>query len=323
MSIGSFDDQYKDCDPGMEAKLKSPLDTDFANEEEYAKIWRDATSRWNELSYFVTSSLEPEYGIAVVAYTDDRSLCRDFNRAVEEAGRSGKAPFAFRSFHFLLTRALQILKDYQRKCYTTIRKVRGITFTIADYGKLVRFGRFTSSSLSASGGIEIATATLFIIETCFGVLIQEFSYRKDQKEVLIPPYETFRVTKVQTDEYTTFIHLSSHGRLSTYNCGVENGNSRGIAGGRGKGGQKHVSLHLLPALQILSLYLNTRWESLSHLLGELQPASQVGPLRKPPGRTRVLVSVTKPSRAAAEASCLGSDTPTAPSRHLVSGEQPN
>ncbi|KAJ6651628.1 hypothetical protein lerEdw1_020775 [Lerista edwardsae] len=263
MFFGSLDDQYEDCDPGMLAKLKSPLDTDFASRGDYAEVWIDATSRWNRLPSSVTSSLKPEYGTAVIAYSDgSSSLYSDFNRAVREAGQSGKAPFPFGSFHFLLTKAVQDLKNSQRRCYKTYRGVDGIRFTIADYSKPVRFGQFTSSSLSQNVARGFGTDTFFTIKTCHGVNIKVFSYYGEEEEVLIPPYEKFRVTKLQELGGTTFIHLHSRGRLSTYNCGVENGNSRGIAGSRGKGGQKQVSLHLLPAFQILSLYLNPCWESL-------------------------------------------------------------
>uniref|UniRef100_A0A670JEJ7 NAD(P)(+)--arginine ADP-ribosyltransferase n=1 Tax=Podarcis muralis TaxID=64176 RepID=A0A670JEJ7_PODMU len=133
------------------------------------------------------------------------------------------------TFHFLLTRALQDLRTSKTPCYDVFRGVRNIHFstTVDD---TVRFGQFTSSSRQEwiaqcfaedpeSGVGQPVAKTIFEINTCHGVLIREFSSFPNEDEVLIPPYEQFRVVSSRKDDYgATRIKLDSAGKFSKYNC---------------------------------------------------------------------------------------------------------
>ncbi|CAM4373850.1 unnamed protein product, partial [Lepidochelys kempii] len=72
----------------------------------------------------------------------------------------------------------------------------------------IRFGHFASSSINKSVAETFMTknagkqGTLFTIQTCFGMKIQNMSYDPGQKEVLIPVHEIFSVAKRQGNNLT-------------------------------------------------------------------------------------------------------------------------
>ncbi|KAG1966965.1 NAD(P)(+)--arginine ADP-ribosyltransferase 2-like [Pimephales promelas] len=65
-------------------------------------------------------------------------------------------------------------------------------------GTEVRFGSFASSSLDRKVAQGFGTKSCFEIKTCKGVNVIKYSKYPEQKEVLIPPNETFKVTAVKT-----------------------------------------------------------------------------------------------------------------------------
>ncbi|XP_030634885.1 ecto-ADP-ribosyltransferase 5-like [Chanos chanos] len=93
-------------------------------------------------------------------------------------------------------------------------------------GTTVRFGRFASSSWDANANVKFGDKTCFIIHTKFGANISKFSVYKQEKEVLIPPYETFRVISVQYRMYNPYLWcevvytLKSVGIQSYLNCAL-------------------------------------------------------------------------------------------------------
>ncbi|KAJ7320268.1 hypothetical protein JRQ81_019779 [Phrynocephalus forsythii] len=222
MALNSFDDQYKGCVEMMEAELEGLNRTEFASSQLYAETWEKAVSRWDErmASLAVARGLKPEHGIALLAYTDSKGLYQDFNTAVREAGRTQDTylnGFNFKTFHFLLTRALQLLrKTSSPRCQEVYRGVN-VRF-ITERLKQVRFGHFTSSSLKKEVAERFGTDTFFTIKTCHGVNIKNFSFSPTQEEVLIPPYEKFKVVNFTKDTKTTYIHLLSLEESSVHNC---------------------------------------------------------------------------------------------------------
>ncbi|KAF2982523.1 hypothetical protein EK904_000469, partial [Melospiza melodia maxima] len=67
---------------------------------------------------------------------------------------------------------------------------------------------------------KYGTDTIFEVQTCHGVDIQAFSFYLSNREVLIPPYETFEVTKVTQNGKRAWITLRSSGTYSKYNCAL-------------------------------------------------------------------------------------------------------
>nr|XP_038034743.1 erythroblast NAD(P)(+)--arginine ADP-ribosyltransferase-like isoform X2 [Anas platyrhynchos]XP_038034744.1 erythroblast NAD(P)(+)--arginine ADP-ribosyltransferase-like isoform X2 [Anas platyrhynchos] len=225
MAQNSFDDRYQDCRCEMKEELKKVNRTEFKNRL-YADTWKEANETWQNSTDLQV--LRWEYAVAVLAYTADTGLHCEFNEAVCEGGRSRRyylQSFHFKTLHFLLTEALHTLRKAQgHRCYHVYRGVRGIRFT-AQLHQTVRFGRFASTSLQKNATERFGQDTLFFVYTCYGVPIWNFSFFPEEKEVLIPPYEVFKVTDVTHYPKETHIHLRSHGVRSTYNCALLNGTS--------------------------------------------------------------------------------------------------
>ncbi|KAM6446268.1 GPI-linked NAD(P)(+)--arginine ADP-ribosyltransferase 1 [Liasis olivaceus] len=223
MALTSFDDQYKGCVESMEAKLPGLNRTEFASNRVYAEAWGEAASKWNErkTSTLRSPALKPEHAIALMAYTVQGRFHRDFNAAVREAGRTRDNylnHFNFKTFHFLLTRALHILgTTAQPRCHKVYRGVRNVRF-VSERSRPVRFGQFTSSSCSNESALRFGTDTFFTIETCHGVNIKNYSFFPGEEEVLIPPFEKFKVANFTKGQESNFIHLLSLEDASIYNC---------------------------------------------------------------------------------------------------------
>ncbi|XP_070605495.1 erythroblast NAD(P)(+)--arginine ADP-ribosyltransferase-like [Erythrolamprus reginae] len=223
MASTSFDDQYKGCAELMEAEVAELNRTEFATNRVYADAWAAASSLWRErkASFPESHGLKPEQAIALMAYTAQGRFHRDFNTAVREAGRTRESylgHFHFKAFHFLLTRALHLLGlTAQPRCQKVYRGVRNIRFT-SEHAKPVRFGQFTSSSRSNESALRFGTDSFFTIETCYGVNIKNYSFFPGEEEVLIPPFEKFKVVNFTRGRETNFIHLLSLEDDSVYNC---------------------------------------------------------------------------------------------------------
>uniref|UniRef100_H9H1Z0 NAD(P)(+)--arginine ADP-ribosyltransferase n=1 Tax=Meleagris gallopavo TaxID=9103 RepID=H9H1Z0_MELGA len=222
MANNSFDDQYQGCIDLMEAELPELNSTEFSNKI-YAEGWRNATKKWLKKLESATSPvvLGQDQAIAVLAYTMEADLYRMFNNATLTAGRSRQhylRSYPFKTLHFLLSRALQILRESQpQQCYNVYRGVNGTRYT-AEQGRVVRFGQFTSTSLKEKVAEGFGIDTFFFVNTCYGVPIMEFSDYPDENEVLIPPCEQFEVTTVTYKNGRSEIHLRSQGMYSKYNC---------------------------------------------------------------------------------------------------------
>ncbi|KAL6486859.1 hypothetical protein MHYP_G00034850 [Metynnis hypsauchen] len=190
MAENSVDDSYEGCRDAMYTLVMS----------KYMKHERNATSvcsaAWNEsLGNYIRNGLGVYQSTAISMYTDN-CVYAQFNRA----SRNGSAAyhsgdFQFYTLHFFLTDAIQQLKKEQTECVTTYRRT-SVKFETHVLNKTVRFGSFTSSSLIKSLK-EFGEESCFQIYTCFGAAVENFSAFKNEKEVLIPPYETFLVTAVK------------------------------------------------------------------------------------------------------------------------------
>uniref|UniRef100_A0A670YZR6 NAD(P)(+)--arginine ADP-ribosyltransferase n=1 Tax=Pseudonaja textilis TaxID=8673 RepID=A0A670YZR6_PSETE len=223
MALTSFDDQYKGCVELMEAEVEELNRTEFATNRVYADAWSEAASMWKEKAASLPepSGLKPEHAVALMAYTVQGRFHRDFNAAVREAGRTRDDylhRFHFKAFHFLLTRALHLLGiTAEPRCHKVYRGVKSVRFT-SERAKLVRFGQFTSSSRSNESALRFGTDSFFTIETCYGVNIKNYSFFPGEEEVLIPPFEKFKVVNFTRGQETNFIHLLSLEDESVYNC---------------------------------------------------------------------------------------------------------
>ncbi|NXV03998.1 NRT1 ribosyltransferase, partial [Cettia cetti] len=230
MALDSFDDQYLTCHVDMSAKLLEFQFPDFIKNDNYFKSWVIARDVWQKRGS-KSSPLTPEQAIALMAYTMNfTKLYKAFNDATHVAGGSRweyRNKFHFKSLHFLLTTALQKLR-LPKDCRVVYRGMAGVSFH-TEVGKEVRFGKFTSTSLSETVARGYGQDTMFKVLTCHGADIQKFSYDPSEKEVLIPPFETFKVIK--EDKEKKQIELQSNGTFSNYDCEWLKGDIMGTARG--------------------------------------------------------------------------------------------
>ncbi|NXE85469.1 NARE ribosyltransferase, partial [Cochlearius cochlearius] len=223
MAPAAFDDQYRGCSRMMEEELEGLNRTEFANNSVYAQAWIPAAAEWWSRGGRIPQplALRWEQAVALLAYTLPGPLYQAFNAAVREAGRSREEyldAFHFKVLHFLLSEALRALRDARPpRCHHVYRGVQGIRFT-AQRHQSIRFGQFTSTSLRNESIQSFGQDTTFLVETCYGVPIRDFSFFPKEEEVLIPPFEVFKVTDVTRDGDRALIRLRSQNASSTYNC---------------------------------------------------------------------------------------------------------
>ncbi|XP_050840202.1 erythroblast NAD(P)(+)--arginine ADP-ribosyltransferase-like [Serinus canaria] len=218
MAQDSFDDQYLKCRDKMTEKLRELKRSDFLkNHTFFERIWTNAMAECQTRGCY-SSSLTKDQAVALMAYTMG-DLYDPFNAAVRTAGKSSQEyrdNFHFKTLHFLLTQALQKLRS-PAKCLDVFRGVDRYQFEVKT-GAKVRFGQFTLSSLDKTVAKRYGTDTMFEVHTCQGADIHNFSFNQREKEVLIPPFETFEVTKVKMEGSTLNIGLRSTGNSSNYDC---------------------------------------------------------------------------------------------------------
>ncbi|KAM9319719.1 T-cell ecto-ADP-ribosyltransferase 1-like [Gastrophryne carolinensis] len=218
----TFDDQYKGCEETLETEvMPKVLPVEKSRNPALGLAWNRAERRWNKLKpkLRIPDGFRDEFGVAIMVYTTDwpkaDPIYKDFNRNVSLAGQSREhymLNFHYKALHFYITRALQLMKRNSRRRHTTYR---GTDTTFEVSHSVLRFGRFTSSSLN----IEVAKAyhggLFFQITTCFGVDIHKISAYPKEQEVLIPVAEKFRYVKKEGKFYflNSTCELCSH-----FNC---------------------------------------------------------------------------------------------------------
>ncbi|XP_078260743.1 ecto-ADP-ribosyltransferase 5-like [Rhinoraja longicauda] len=175
----------------------------------YNAAWLRASEEWQrrKLKVSIPEGLLEEHVIAVLCYTlDQPPLYRNFNKAIRNYGVNDEIYskcFHYKSLHYLLSVALSILQKSTWGPDPGTAVYRGMDRKVqVSEGINIRFGQFASTSLDIMQSIstftneEISSNTLFNITTAHGVSIQNLSFFRTEEEVLIPPYEVFKVTKV-------------------------------------------------------------------------------------------------------------------------------
>ncbi|XP_036760115.2 GPI-linked NAD(P)(+)--arginine ADP-ribosyltransferase 1 [Manis pentadactyla] len=237
MAPASFDDQYTGCSAAMTAALQDLNHTEFQTNKVYAEGWALASSQWQARRAWgpewgisptrlplLPPGFRDEHGVALLAYTANTPLHKEFNAAVREAGRSRAHylhRFSFKTLHFLLTDALLLLGRgrHPPQCHQVFRGVHGLRFRPAGPRATVRLGGFASASLQNVAAQQFGEDTFFGIWTCLGVPIRGYSFFPGEEEVLIPPFETFQVINASRPaQGPARIYLRALGKHSTYNC---------------------------------------------------------------------------------------------------------
>lgn len=140
----------------------------------------------------VHSYLKRRHAVAIYMYT---GLLKPVQRHLQAEGRRGKPRkrrFDSDSLRTDLSETLQILKHSQVMCLHTALAAETLSSpNISD--RLVRFSTFT---LGSDRKHLTQNASCFLVHTCFGADVSHYSASKESSQVLIPPYEVFRVVGV-------------------------------------------------------------------------------------------------------------------------------
>ncbi|XP_010865417.2 NAD(P)(+)--arginine ADP-ribosyltransferase 2-like isoform X1 [Esox lucius] len=218
-SIDDKYDKYSSCRDVMYGKVNRVYlpDEKKANPE-FNSSWMKAEEEWKK-TVLDDSKLTREQFIAIYVYTNpSTSIFSTFNTIV----RDGSAPFKYHSLHFFLTDAIRTLN---KGCENTYRR------TTVDFNPKLffRFGTFTSSSRSPNI-TTYGNVSCFSIKTCYGAYLEPYTATKEEEEVLIPPYEVFKVTNVQQNppkneplgDCKVVYTVESIGVQSNFNCKLLN-----------------------------------------------------------------------------------------------------
>ncbi|KAK7168290.1 hypothetical protein R3I94_002367 [Phoxinus phoxinus] len=222
MAPDSVDDQYMGC----RGKMANRVETKILKEElERKNIFKTAWDKGKDLVKTPKKGLKKNHAIAIYVYSDAlvfNSFNPDTRRNKNQYEHN---KYTWYSLHFLLADAIKILKKTQIRCYYTYRGTK-VEFYKYVLNKEVRFGSFASSSLDRKVARGFGNVSCFEIYTCEGADVTEYSKLSREKEVLIPPYEKFKVTDVKTIGEQknlwceTVYKLESTGTRSDLNCAL-------------------------------------------------------------------------------------------------------
>ncbi|XP_041789989.1 NAD(P)(+)--arginine ADP-ribosyltransferase 2-like [Chelmon rostratus] len=188
----SVDDMYFGCKDAMMKIVKYKYIKEEKHIRPFADVWSEAEKcAKKKLKHTKHMALTKDHIKAICAYTSDK-LYRPFNTAVRTEKSIYGSSFQFHSLHFLLTSAIQILNS-KYYCHTTYRRA-SVRFT-GKVHQIIRFGSFASSSYSTDL-TNFGNETCFKIKTCSGASLKSYSMYDDEEEVLIPPYEMFKITEI-------------------------------------------------------------------------------------------------------------------------------
>ncbi|XP_073689346.1 ecto-ADP-ribosyltransferase 5-like [Garra rufa] len=193
MAPNSVDDQYNGCTNEMAHKVeKYYLEKERSASDEFNKTWQEGEENAKKPEDYLTRN----QSIAIYVYTNkDSNVFSSFTKATRtDKPKYKEGTFKWYSLHFLLTEAIQILKKSQNRCHVTYR---GTNLKFDVQNKEVRLSSFSSSSLDRKVIQGFGNVSCFEIYTCEGADLTKYSKYPEEKEVLIPPYETFRVTAVK------------------------------------------------------------------------------------------------------------------------------
>ncbi|XP_028987535.1 ecto-ADP-ribosyltransferase 5-like [Betta splendens] len=225
MALESVDDMYEGCSDRMNAKANMYLLKERKMNMNFSVAWKKSEEAWEK--YEQKTSLEKDLFQAIYVYTlPEPKIYLDLNNAVRTQKSQYNTTFRYHALHFFLTRAIQTLKAGKRKgkCLTSYRRT-DVSFSKVVLNKEFRFGSFTSSSQGDYASENFGKVSCFKILTRFGADIQNYSSLKHEREVLIPPYEIFKVKRItmgtkrnKKQSCNVIYRVESIGASSNLNC---------------------------------------------------------------------------------------------------------
>ncbi|KAJ0050390.1 hypothetical protein NL108_018512 [Boleophthalmus pectinirostris] len=184
---------YDGCSEEMAEKVENEnFPKEMNNNALFKRTWENEEKTANK-KYKENSKILTQKQIkALIIYTGD-DVHEEFNTAVQDsADKYGTDEFKYHTLYYLLTTAIQKLNS-AKTCHTTYR--RSYDEFTGTLNQEIRFGQFASASFHPNME-DFGTETCFQIETCLGAPIKDYSINRSEDEVLIPPYEKFKIMKI-------------------------------------------------------------------------------------------------------------------------------
>ncbi|XP_032386269.1 ecto-ADP-ribosyltransferase 5 isoform X1 [Etheostoma spectabile] len=186
-------DTYDECRSKATVVTDKAMMQKWDTSTNFSQPWSNAEKKAKESAH---KYMEKHHSVALYLYTNIMLQPVKQNIEIPERGRKQlKKTFEPHSLYFFLSEAIQILKHSQVTCLqTNYRTETLLHLNISN--KLIRFNTFT---LGSDGWNFTRNATCFEVYTCFGADITLYSALKPNRQVLIPPYEVFKVTDTETN----------------------------------------------------------------------------------------------------------------------------
>lgn len=197
LATDSIDDMYDGC----RSETASVIDLfgvfEWHFNRNFSFAWASAERNAKKP---VHKHLKEDHAIVLYMYTKMENIRHALNKAVK-TGRHKYSTngFKFHYFYFYLIDAIQVLRYNQTSCKTTYHR----TWKQFDHNVIntsMRFGAFTWVASSKQSFDFNGNVSCFEIYSCFGADITYYSAINQKGQVLIPPYEVFKITDVLTND---------------------------------------------------------------------------------------------------------------------------
>ncbi|XP_031696882.1 erythroblast NAD(P)(+)--arginine ADP-ribosyltransferase-like [Anarrhichthys ocellatus] len=221
----AVDDMYIGCNETMTTMIKDKYFKE-ENTGKFADVWKRA-QRFVEKRLKNRDkgdeALTKDHMQAICVYTAEYpKFYGTFNDEIQKGMSTYRTSFPFHSLHFWLTSAVQILNN-NKNCHTSYRRTH--SQYSGNVNQIMRFGFFASSSYKTTQYC-FGKKTCFKIKTCSGAFLKHYPcLGKEEQEVLIPPYEKFKIIKKTKGLYVEGLVdcevvyiLESAGVHSNLNC---------------------------------------------------------------------------------------------------------
>lgn len=180
---------YDDCGSKATVVTDNALMQRWDSSSNFSQAWSNAEQKAREPAH---KYMEKHHSVAIYMYTQPSN---HDSEAPDKTGQHLRETFESRSLYFLLSEAIQVLKHSQVTCVSTnYRTETLLNLTISD-----RHIRFSSFILGSDEWTFTRNASCFEVYTCFGADITHYSALKLNYQVLIPRYEIFKITDIQTN----------------------------------------------------------------------------------------------------------------------------
>lgn len=197
METESIDDMFAGCRSEMAALIDQIGVFEWHANKQFSEAWAYIEKQAKRPAH---THFRDDHTKVLYMYTfwNLKNFREKFDQTVKALKR-GYSTYGFR-FHYLyfyLTDAIQMLRGNQTWCRTTYFRTNK-HFSEGVINKEIRLGSFTLAASSNRSHLSSGKISCFEIYTCFGADISYYSAIREDGQVLIPPYEVFKVTDVLT-----------------------------------------------------------------------------------------------------------------------------